>query len=61
MKVSSPDGMNLDVHAAQTYWRRTADTLKTQCERTEALSVHRSRRGTLGAESSAQNYRCRNR
>ena len=48
MKVSSPGGMNLDVHAART--RRT-DTLETQCRRTVALSVQ----NPLGVELSAQN------
>ncbi len=36
MKVSSPGGMNLDVHAA---WTRHTDTLETQRSRTVALSV----------------------
>ena len=44
MKVSSPGGMNLDVHAAQTHWRRT-----------EALSVQNPCRTALRAELSAQN------
>lgn len=43
--------MNLDVHAAWTHWRRTADTLETQCRRTIALSVQ----NPLGVELSAQN------
>lgn len=43
--------MNLDVYAAQTHWRRTEDTLETQCRRTVALSVQ----NPLGVELSAQN------
>ena len=47
MKVSSPGGMNLDVHAAWTrhtdtpeaHRRHAVDILETQCGRTVALSV----------------------
>ena len=63
MKVSSPGGMNLDVHAAWTrhtdtpeaHCRHAVDTQKTQCSRTVALSVRNPRRRTLRAEPSAQN------
>ena len=58
MKVSSPGGMNLDVHAA---WTRHTDTpyghaggaLQTRCRHTEdTVQPHRS---TLGAEPASQN------
>lgn len=41
--------MNLDVYAAWTHWRRTEDTLETQCRRTEALSAQ-----NLGAETAKE-------
>lgn len=48
-------GMNLDVHAAWTRRRRTANTLQTQYSRTVALSVQNPCRTALQAELSAQN------
>ncbi len=50
MKVSSPGGMNLDVHAA---WTRHTDTPEAHCKHTaDAVQPHRS---TLGAEPASQN------
>ncbi len=51
MKVSSPGGMNLDVRAAWTRRRRTANTLETQCGRTVALSVQNPQRRTRSEET----------
>ena len=61
MKVSSPGGMNLDVHAAWTrhtdtpeaHRRHAVDILETQCGRTVALSVRNPRRTALSAEPTA--------
>ena len=63
MKVSSPGGMNLDVHAAWTrhtdtpeaHRRHVVDILETQCRRTVALAVRNPRRTALSAEPTAQN------
>ena len=59
MKVSSPGGTNLDVHAAWTrhtdtpevHRRHAVDILQTQCGRTVTLSVQNPQRRTRSEET----------